>query len=200
MKLPDASGIVIDGFPRDVAQALSFEDQVGVFSGYAHKTQVCGYYTPCRVLRATTWWSVFVLHALGVKDSACLLRLVLFLLYCNNWPVIYDYDFFLLFIKECRHTLKKKKKKSIYKLYLMLRNTHEASCFLWIPRSLFWFRWFWRNWSLLGCEGISRCFFFWCSVASQWSARCVREQPANFVPFEQGKRSEQNVTCQCRSS
>lgn len=30
MKLPDASGIVIDGFPRDVAQALSFEDQVSV--------------------------------------------------------------------------------------------------------------------------------------------------------------------------
>lgn len=30
MKLPDASGIVIDGFPRDVAQALSFEDQVGL--------------------------------------------------------------------------------------------------------------------------------------------------------------------------
>ncbi|KAF5897822.1 adenylate kinase isoenzyme 5, partial [Clarias magur] len=28
MKLPDASGIVIDGFPRDVAQALSFEDQI----------------------------------------------------------------------------------------------------------------------------------------------------------------------------
>lgn len=31
MKLPDASGIVIDGFPRDVAQALSFEDQVSMF-------------------------------------------------------------------------------------------------------------------------------------------------------------------------
>lgn len=28
MKIPDASGIVIDGFPRDVGQALSFEDQV----------------------------------------------------------------------------------------------------------------------------------------------------------------------------
>ncbi|KAK1879744.1 Adenylate kinase isoenzyme 5 [Dissostichus eleginoides] len=27
MKIPDASGIVIDGFPRDVGQALSFEDQ-----------------------------------------------------------------------------------------------------------------------------------------------------------------------------
>jgi len=28
MKIPDAAGIVIDGFPRDVGQALSFEDQV----------------------------------------------------------------------------------------------------------------------------------------------------------------------------
>ncbi|CAL8343284.1 unnamed protein product [Merluccius merluccius] len=28
MKIPDANGIVIDGFPRDVAQALSFEDQI----------------------------------------------------------------------------------------------------------------------------------------------------------------------------
>ncbi|CAG5896420.1 unnamed protein product, partial [Menidia menidia] len=28
MKIPDANGIVIDGFPRDVGQALSFEDQV----------------------------------------------------------------------------------------------------------------------------------------------------------------------------
>lgn len=28
MKIPDATGIVIDGFPRDVGQALSFEDQV----------------------------------------------------------------------------------------------------------------------------------------------------------------------------
>ncbi|KAJ8418503.1 hypothetical protein AAFF_G00000020 [Aldrovandia affinis] len=28
MKIPDASGLVIDGFPRDVAQALSFEDQI----------------------------------------------------------------------------------------------------------------------------------------------------------------------------
>lgn len=28
MKIPEASGIVIDGFPRDVGQALSFEDQV----------------------------------------------------------------------------------------------------------------------------------------------------------------------------
>uniref|UniRef100_A0A8C9W6G3 Adenylate kinase 5 n=1 Tax=Scleropages formosus TaxID=113540 RepID=A0A8C9W6G3_SCLFO len=28
MKIPDASGIVIDGFPRDVGQALSFEDQI----------------------------------------------------------------------------------------------------------------------------------------------------------------------------
>lgn len=26
--MPDEVGIVIDGFPRDVAQALSFEDQV----------------------------------------------------------------------------------------------------------------------------------------------------------------------------
>lgn len=31
MKIPDASGIVIDGFPRDVGQALSFEDQVSDF-------------------------------------------------------------------------------------------------------------------------------------------------------------------------
>ncbi|XP_007885453.2 adenylate kinase isoenzyme 5 [Callorhinchus milii] len=30
MELPDAQGIVIDGFPRDVAQALSFEDQICV--------------------------------------------------------------------------------------------------------------------------------------------------------------------------
>lgn len=28
MKIPDAKGIVIDGFPRDIGQALSFEDQV----------------------------------------------------------------------------------------------------------------------------------------------------------------------------
>lgn len=28
MQMPDEVGIVIDGFPRDVAQALSFEDQV----------------------------------------------------------------------------------------------------------------------------------------------------------------------------
>lgn len=28
MKIPDANGIIIDGFPRDVGQALSFEDQV----------------------------------------------------------------------------------------------------------------------------------------------------------------------------
>lgn len=28
MQIPDEQGIVIDGFPRDVAQALSFEDQV----------------------------------------------------------------------------------------------------------------------------------------------------------------------------
>uniref|UniRef100_A0A9J8B3L2 Adenylate kinase 5 n=1 Tax=Cyprinus carpio carpio TaxID=630221 RepID=A0A9J8B3L2_CYPCA len=28
MKIPEASGIVIDGFPRDVGQALSFEDQL----------------------------------------------------------------------------------------------------------------------------------------------------------------------------
>lgn len=31
MKIPDANGIVIDGFPRDVGQALSFEDQVSAF-------------------------------------------------------------------------------------------------------------------------------------------------------------------------
>lgn len=31
MKIPEASGIVIDGFPRDVGQALSFEDQVSVY-------------------------------------------------------------------------------------------------------------------------------------------------------------------------
>ncbi|XP_068605289.1 adenylate kinase isoenzyme 5 [Brachionichthys hirsutus] len=28
MKIPDANGIIIDGFPRDVGQALSFEDQI----------------------------------------------------------------------------------------------------------------------------------------------------------------------------
>ncbi|XP_041132929.1 adenylate kinase isoenzyme 5-like isoform X2 [Polyodon spathula] len=28
MQIPDAPGIIIDGFPRDVAQALSFEDQI----------------------------------------------------------------------------------------------------------------------------------------------------------------------------
>lgn len=28
MKIPEASGLVIDGFPRDVGQALSFEDQI----------------------------------------------------------------------------------------------------------------------------------------------------------------------------
>lgn len=28
MQIPDEEGIVIDGFPRDVAQAISFEDQV----------------------------------------------------------------------------------------------------------------------------------------------------------------------------
>lgn len=31
MKISEASGIVIDGFPRDVGQALSFEDQVSAF-------------------------------------------------------------------------------------------------------------------------------------------------------------------------
>uniref|UniRef100_A0A3B3Y0R4 Uncharacterized protein n=1 Tax=Poecilia mexicana TaxID=48701 RepID=A0A3B3Y0R4_9TELE len=31
MKIPDANGIVIDGFPRDVGQALSFEDQVSLY-------------------------------------------------------------------------------------------------------------------------------------------------------------------------
>ncbi|KAK2107146.1 Adenylate kinase isoenzyme 5 [Saguinus oedipus] len=30
MQIPDEEGIVIDGFPRDVAQALSFEDQVRI--------------------------------------------------------------------------------------------------------------------------------------------------------------------------
>lgn len=30
MKIPDANGLVIDGFPRDVGQALSFEDQVSL--------------------------------------------------------------------------------------------------------------------------------------------------------------------------
>lgn len=30
MKIPEANGIVIDGFPRDVGQALSFEDQVSL--------------------------------------------------------------------------------------------------------------------------------------------------------------------------
>lgn len=33
MQIPDEEGIVIDGFPRDVAQALSFEDQVRISSG-----------------------------------------------------------------------------------------------------------------------------------------------------------------------
>jgi len=28
MQIPDEEGVVIDGFPRDVAQAISFEDQV----------------------------------------------------------------------------------------------------------------------------------------------------------------------------
>lgn len=32
MQIPDEEGIVIDGFPRDVAQALSFEDQVRMYS------------------------------------------------------------------------------------------------------------------------------------------------------------------------
>lgn len=32
MQIPDEEGIVIDGFPRDVAQALSFEDQVRISS------------------------------------------------------------------------------------------------------------------------------------------------------------------------
>lgn len=31
MKIPEANGIVIDGFPRDVGQALSFEDQVSFY-------------------------------------------------------------------------------------------------------------------------------------------------------------------------
>lgn len=31
MQIPDEEGIVIDGFPRDVAQAISFEDQVRVW-------------------------------------------------------------------------------------------------------------------------------------------------------------------------
>lgn len=41
MKIPDANGIVIDGFPRDVGQALSFDDQVSLkrmnlFSYFVH--------------------------------------------------------------------------------------------------------------------------------------------------------------------
>lgn len=38
MKIPDANGIVIDGFPRDVGQALSFEDQVSWLSTSSMKT------------------------------------------------------------------------------------------------------------------------------------------------------------------
>lgn len=36
MKIPDANGIIIDGFPRDVGQALSFEDQVS-FSVFSYR-------------------------------------------------------------------------------------------------------------------------------------------------------------------
>uniref|UniRef100_A0A673GRR0 Adenylate kinase 5 n=1 Tax=Sinocyclocheilus rhinocerous TaxID=307959 RepID=A0A673GRR0_9TELE len=38
MKIPEASGIVIDGFPRDVGQALSFEDQVSILKVVAEQT------------------------------------------------------------------------------------------------------------------------------------------------------------------
>lgn len=37
MKIPDANGIVIDGFPRDVGQALSFEDQVSLIYPLMHE-------------------------------------------------------------------------------------------------------------------------------------------------------------------
>lgn len=40
MKIPDANGIVIDGFPRDIGQALSFEDQV-CFSEFVFKHTTC---------------------------------------------------------------------------------------------------------------------------------------------------------------
>lgn len=36
MKIPEANGIVIDGFPRDVGQALSFEDQVSLCKDLIH--------------------------------------------------------------------------------------------------------------------------------------------------------------------
>lgn len=39
MKIPDANGIIIDGFPRDVGQALSFEDQVS-FSVFSYFIQM----------------------------------------------------------------------------------------------------------------------------------------------------------------
>lgn len=37
MKIPDANGIVIDGFPRDVGQALSFEDQVSFYQDFTSR-------------------------------------------------------------------------------------------------------------------------------------------------------------------
>lgn len=49
MKIPEANGIVIDGFPRDVGQALSFEDQVSFYKDFIHlhksvgEDYVCGF-------------------------------------------------------------------------------------------------------------------------------------------------------------
>lgn len=47
MKIPDTNGIVIDGFPRDIGQALSFEDQV------RFKKSVGPIYTYCHMILPT---------------------------------------------------------------------------------------------------------------------------------------------------
>lgn len=59
MKIPDTNGIVIDGFPRDIGQALSFEDQV------CFQKSVGPIYTYCQMFLPTeTHISHSVEHAI----------------------------------------------------------------------------------------------------------------------------------------
>lgn len=76
MKLPDASGIVIDGFPRDVAQALSFEDQVGERS-----TEYNFAAMPCSVLLANQQ-SSYAAWELKNKSWS-----IYYFYMANKWPM-----------------------------------------------------------------------------------------------------------------
>uniref|UniRef100_A0A8C5SY11 Adenylate kinase n=1 Tax=Laticauda laticaudata TaxID=8630 RepID=A0A8C5SY11_LATLA len=51
MQIPDEEGIVIDGFPRDVAQALSFEDQVSCLFFWLSKKA-----NPSKVIHPVFTW------------------------------------------------------------------------------------------------------------------------------------------------